>query len=326
MDIQERYISFYTLNPFWTIEKPDIEIIKKDPKQFEEEFSKVVVSYSDENFKIEICRDGLIHLQIIRLENERNIIESEDKKKQSDTRIPDFNAEYLAYLNAFQLLLASATLKVQNFNYFDNVSLSSNDVIRTTKKNGKLDGAGLPVFDITRSYYLGRYLSQYNPNYPIEIDQRIAQRHTIVKGVFDKSIDDFKKIFLDNDLVFILSQLNSSLSEFKKLSFRQSLILSWFSIEYFLNKKWINYLFEKKESNKEKQVFNGTRRDFLIGRDISSSIMSNMLELNGKIPYEIFEKIDNVRGKRNIIIHNLDRVKKLADVLKESPKDKENKT
>ncbi len=158
------------------------------------------------------------------------------------------------------------------------------------------------------------------------MDHRIIHRHAIIKGVFDKSIEDFKKIFKDNDLVFILSQLNSSLSEFKKLSFRQSLILSWFSIEFFLNKHWINYLFEKKEANKEKQVFNSTRRDFLIGRDITSSIMSNMLELNGKIPHEIFEKIDNVRGKRNIIIHNLDRVKKLADILKESPKEKENKT
>lgn len=325
MNTQERYIGFYTLNLFWTIERPDIATLKNDPKKFEEEFSRVIISYSDENFKIEICRDGLILMHINRLEQERILVESEDKRSQSDTRVTDFNSEYIAYLNAFQLLLTSATLQVQKYNYFDNVSLSSYDVISTTKKDGKFDGASLPSFDITQSYYLGRYLSQYNPNYPVEIDQRIAHRHTIIKEVFDKSIVDFKKIFTDIDTVYILSQINSALSEFKKLSFRQSLILSWFSIEYFINKHWINFLQEKKEA-KETQIINSTRREFLTGKDITSSIMSNMLELNGKIPNDIFVKIDNVRGKRNLIIHNLDRVKKLADVLKESPQKKENKS
>lgn len=124
----------------------------------------------------------------------------------------------------------------------------------------------------------------------------------------------------------MLSQVNSALSEYHNLNFRQSLVQSWFVIEYYINKKWIKFLYSKQSKIEEdKSRIDSTRRDFLTGRDMTSSIKSNILELNDLLDYDIFEKINTVRGKRNMAVHNLDLLEKLADMMKSKPGKKKDK-
>lgn len=321
MDEIEKYIGFYTKDPFWVSEIPNISEIKHNGKKFTEEFSKTIIKYSNENFKVEISRDGFILLNVIRLEAERNehII---DKQNHRDS-ILEFNSEYLSHLNTFQFLLASATYNLQKFNYFRNSPISTYEVFKVRKINGEFNGASVPYRDITGHFLTGRFISSYNPQYPIEHDYRITGRSVIEEKVFHKCISDYNVLFSDNDSFYIMSQINSSFSEFSNLNFRQCLTLAWFCIEYFINKTWVTFLHDKKKSGK---VIDGDRRDILLGKDYTSSTMSNILELNNFIPYDIYIKINNIRSKRNLIVHNLDRVKKLSDVLKENPKNKKNQT
>lgn len=321
MDKIEKYLGFYTKDPFWTSEMPNISEIKDNAKKFNEELSKTIIKYSNKDFKIKICRDGFILLKILKLEENRNIIKT--NKKDQRELILEFNSEYISYLNTFQFLLASVTYNLQKFNYFRNSSISSNEVFKVTLRNNEFEGASIPHRDISGHFLEGRFISSYNTQRPIEFDFRIVGRSVIEEKVFHKCIADFKNLFSDNDSFYIMSQINSSFSEFCNLNFRQCLILAWFCIEYFINKTWITFLYDKKKS---KKIIDGDRRDTLIGKDYSSSIMSNILELNGYIPHEIFVKINNVRSKRNLIVHNLDRVKKLSDVLKENPNNKKNQS
>lgn len=308
-------------DPFWVSEAPNISEIKHNEKKFTEEFSKTVIKHLTENFEVEICRDGFILMKIHQLETLRN--GSTVKQQNNHDSILEFNSEYLSYLNTFQFLLASATSILQKFNYFRNAPISANEVFKVTKKNNEFDGASMPYRDISGHFLIGRYISSYNPIYPIEVDYRISRRSVIEEKVFHKCISDFEILFSDNDSFYIMSQINSSFSEFCNLNFRQCLTLAWFCIEYFINKTWVAFLHDKKKSGK---LIDGDRRDILIGKDYSSSIMSNILELNGYVPYEIFVKINNVRSKRNLIVHNLDRVKKLSDVLKENPNNKKSRS
>lgn len=319
MSDTERYLGFYTQDPFWTFAKPEISKIKTNQGDFIKEFSKVIVKSTNKDFKLKICRDGFIILQINRLENLRSSL------KNKHDQILEFNSEYLSYLNTFQFLLASETYLSQRFNFFRNGSLSTDEIFNITFENNKIIGIGTPYRDITQHFFLGRYLENYNLNQPIEKDYRITRRGVIEKNVFDQCIVNFKKLFKDTDSFFLFSQINSSFSEFSNLNFRQCVTLAWFCIEYFINKDWINFLHSKKNALETITRINSERRSILLGKDYSASIMSNILELNDILPLDIFQKIDNIRSKRNNIVHNLDRIKKLSNVLKEKPENKENK-
>ncbi|MBV1900292.1 MAG: hypothetical protein KUG56_01330, partial [Kordiimonadaceae bacterium] len=45
------------------------------------------------------------------------------------------------------------------------------------------------------------------------------------------------------------------------------------------------------------------RRNFLTGRDMTSSVISNLLELWEEVPLILFNNIDQVRKARNKIVH-----------------------
>lgn len=314
----EKYLGFYTKEPFWACTKPNIFAIKDNANSFTEELSKVMLRSINKDFDLRICQDGLIIIQIKKLEKLR-----EELKNKKEYTL-EFNSEYLSYLNTFQFLLASETYYSQKFNYFRNKSLSTNDILRISGDKNHIMGIGWFEHNSINQLLLGRFLENYSTNKSIEKDFRIVSRGEINKPVLQKCISNFKKLFQDQDSFYLFSQINSAFSEFNNLNFRQTLILAWFCIEYFLNKDWILFLSKKKDSNKKIERIPRKRRDVLLGKDFTASVMSNILELNNILPHEILTKIDNVRSKRNNIVHNLDRIKKLSNILKENPENKPN--
>lgn len=317
MDKLERHLGFYTKELFWAIDEPEIQKIKNNPSAFTDNLSKVVLQTSNKDFSLKICRDGLIMMQIKQLDKIR-----ESKKNKNEFTL-EYNSEYLSYLNTFQFLLASETYVTQSFNYFRNRSISTFEVLQISAKEGHILGIGWMEHNIINHVLLGRFLENYSAK-NIEKDFRIAGRNVITEIVLKNCLAHFKKLFKDSDSFYIFSQINSGFSEFSSLNFRQCLTLSWFCIEYFINKDWINFLNKKKESISTVKRISGDRRKVLLGKDYSASVMSNILELNNIIPHDIFLKIENVRSKRNNIVHNLDRVKRLSNILKEKPEDKSN--
>jgi hypothetical protein len=74
---------------------------------------------------------------------------------------------------------------------------------------------------------------------------------TVNKNVLDSCAQNYTKILGEKDAYLIFAQLNSSFSESRKMNFKQSLMVAWFCIEYFINKEWIDYLVEKKKGDKQ---------------------------------------------------------------------------
>ncbi|WP_306740053.1 hypothetical protein [Marinifilum sp. D714] len=321
----ETYICFYTTKPFWTGEKPDIESLISNADAFTKSLSEKTIEYENDSIYLAFCKDGLVMTRIKELESRRDEFKAQNGKEEPIPPAIQFTSEYLNYLNAIQVILSSSLLKVDNFAYFKNSSIRSGEAFTMSFKDGKFNSSGVPD-NLTESFYSGRYLSQYNRNYPIQIDKRITFRRAIKEEVFRTCYDDLNLIIDDTEAIQMLSQVNSALSEYHNLNFRQSLVQSWFVIEYYINKKWIEFLYSKQAKiDTDKNRIDSTRRDFLTGRDMTSSILSNILELNDLIDYDIFEKINTVRGKRNVAVHNLDLIERLADKMKSKPGKKKDK-
>ena len=108
-----------------------------------------------------------------------------------------------------------------------------------------------------------------------------------------------------------MNQIALVLNEYYNLNFKTAIIQGWFVIEFFINERWNDFLniknSELRLNSKGKlgKRLNKKRDEFLKGRDLTISIMSNILELNDFIPFAVFEDIDKVRKLRNMIVHNL---------------------
>ena len=261
----ERYISFYTIKPFWTGEKPDIDSLILDPDCFTKAFSERTIEYENDSLYLAFCKDGLIMTKIKELESRRDSFTNMKREKEPIPPEIQFTSEYLNYLNAIQVILSSSLLKVDKFAYFNNSSIRSGEAFAMSFENGEFKSSGIPD-NITGSFYHGRYLSEYSPRYPILVDKRIVSRCAIREEVFKKCYDDLTLVLDDTEAIQMLSQLNSALSEYHNLNFRQSLIQSWFVIEYYINKIWIKFLLSKQSVIEgDKNRIDGIRRDFLIG-------------------------------------------------------------
>lgn len=268
------YICFYTIKPFWTGEKPDIDTLISNSKLFTEAFSKRTLEFENDHIYLAFCKDGLIMTKVKELESRREEFKSKDRKTEPIPLEIQFTSEYLNYLNAIQVILSSSLLKVKNFAYFKNSMIRSGEAFTMSFEDGKFKSSGIPD-NLTETFYSGRYLSQYNMNYPIQNDRRILFRTSIEHDVFKVCFDDLNLIIENPEAVQMLSQVNSAISEYHNLNFRQALVQAWFVIEYYINKKWVEYLQSKQSENGDKKKrIDKTRIDFLTGRDLTSSIMS----------------------------------------------------
>jgi len=297
-----------------------IDKIKLNDKLFTATLSDRTLEFENENIYLAFCKDGLIMTQIKNLESQREEIKNIGKKIDPIALDIRFTSEYLNYLNTIQMILYSSMLKVKNLDYFKNITIRSGEAFTMRFKDGKYISGGVTID--RPNYFLGRYLTQYLSNYPIHLDLRISRRQAIQNNVFQKCFADLKLVIDNPEAIQMLSLVNSALSEYKNLNFRQSLIQSWYVIEYYINKKWIRYLLSKDPKNSTNRITK-KRSEFLTG--IASSIMSNMLELNSIISLDILRKIDLVRQKRNIAVHNKDLIKKLKDTIKVNPGKKNDK-
>ncbi len=148
----------------------------------------------------------------------------------------------------------------------------------------------------TSQFLMDRYL----PNVPF--NNNLRTRFELHKEIFDKLIEDFDKVFNDYRIISLTSKITKSVSEYKIGNYDTSLVFAWFIIESFLLDKWEDWLKTKNKiySSRAKRI-NKERYNKL--KDYPISVISNILELEGGIPLDLFKKIDEIRSKRNKIVH-----------------------
>ncbi|MFI5141562.1 MAG: hypothetical protein ACHQII_04315, partial [Bacteroidia bacterium] len=204
----ENYFCFYTSQPFWTCEKPDIASLNLNSSAFEAALSERTLEYTDGKTRLVFCKDGLIMTQIEMVEKKMDYFKQLVEEKEPVPPGIQYMALYLDYLNAIQILLASSTIKIMNLSYFNYEHIFSGQAFDMTFDNGKPSNSGVPE-GTTEQYFMGRFYSNYVSHRELKFDKRIFLRREISKDVFDSLWEDFKVACSNEESIRMLSLINS---------------------------------------------------------------------------------------------------------------------
>ena len=289
-----QFTAFYPSRPFWAIKAIDF----KHPNSldnFEELMSEEVFQESNGIFSIRVCRDGLIMLRM-------ETLETDDANSGHVEVTVKRWGEYLNYLNSFYLLLDSATIKTMNLAYFNLHEITSLDAFRVRYENGKIAGQNIALESVTSVFQMGRLRSSYK--LPIPFDPQIVLRQVISPEAIASAVEQFAVLVKTPGLQKVLASFCKSIAEYKVGNFDTAILLAWFISESIILKIWRDHLSRLNlDAGAGRQRINADRLDFLTGRDFPVSSISNILELSGNIPLDLFKDVDAVRRFRNKIVH-----------------------
>lgn len=292
------FTAFYPSRPFWAVSKVDFDVARVEG-WFHGQMVEEVFTADDERVALRICRDGRILVRIASIEVSP---ETAEIAPIGDT-VRRWG-EYLDFLNAFYLLLDSATLEIDHLSYFNLHEVTNRDAFRVTYEDGTFKAENIAMESIASVFQMGRYLSSYRSEVPIELDSRIMIRRVISQNAIAHASNLFLQVVAKPGTEKQLASFAKSLAEYKVGNYETSIVLAWFITEAAISSLWRSHLEARNlDIDGDRRRINRDRKDFLTGRDFSASVVLNMLELAGVIDYALFEEIDTVRGYRNKIVH-----------------------
>jgi len=298
------FIAFYPSLPIWVGDRPDLSTARSEAHRSglisEEVFSDVGGSHS-----VRVDRDGRILIRAERLE--RSLEDHELPNMDMEDNIFRLG-EYLNLLNAFYILLDSAVVELQKIQLFSLHEITMRDVIRVhMTDDGKLRTENTATESVTASFQ--RFRSG-----PIEGWASSNNRYVVSIEAIRLASENFRKAVNNGELIGKLASLAKSVSEYKGGNFQTAVILSWFIIEAGIFSLWQNFLSERDvDLGGGRRRVNSKRRKDLLDRSYTSSVVSNVLELSGVIPYEEFHTLDKLRRLRNDIVHGAQVTVRLLD-------------
>lgn len=292
------FTAFYPSHPFWAVSELKFGVPKTEG-WFYDQMVEEVYSITGDAFALKMCRDGRILMCISHIEREND--EGGKAKFSNSVRLW---GDYLDYLNAFYLLLDSATLEIESFTYFNLHEITSRDAFRVTYLDGIVTGEVVVSESLASTFQFGRSSSNYRADLPIEYDPRIRHRRVVSLEIISHAVSKFETVVAKPGLEKTLAAFAKSLAEYKIGNYETSVVLAWFITEAAINALWIKYLDgQNSELPSGKHRLSGVRKKFLTGRDFTTSIVLNIMELSGVLDHGTFEEIDAVRGFRNKIVH-----------------------
>ena len=295
---RKTYTGFYPSRPYWAVSKLDFTVPKADG-WFRGQMSEVVYEKHNADVSLIICRDGQILFRIARLEPAGGV----DLSTPIEDTVSRWG-EYLDYLNSFYLLLDSATIETDRHAIFNLHEITHRDAFRTTFEGEREVSQSIASESIASVFQMGRYLSSYSQDFPIEYDPKLSHRSVVSLAAISLAGESIFKVVSSQGSEKHLASYAKSLSEYKVGNYETAIILSWFITESVANWLWNSQLDAlNADFPGGRRRINRERRDFLTGRDFTASITTNLLELFGQIDLELLNKVDEVRGYRNKIVH-----------------------
>jgi hypothetical protein len=140
-----------------------------------------------------------------------------------------------------------------------------------------------------------------------EVAAGLPSRRAISVPVVEKSFSLLAQVLerYGEDMVTIVSLLFNASRRYAHHDFNSALILAWTVVERLLNVLWDKLLEEKRtqKGKPEETQINSERRQKLKGRDFTASIISEILSLDGRIPFDMYSKLQSIRKARNDWLH-----------------------
>ncbi|SDX47344.1 hypothetical protein SAMN05518669_10512 [Variovorax sp. YR634] len=294
----QKFIAFYASRPFWTDEA--IDLSQSKPERWFHMMKEIRYEYTSAEFSLKIARDSAIMLCVPAINSAfptATILSIETPMEKW--------RKYLEHINAFYLLLDTATMMCSKALHFNLHEITLRDAFTVTlDNNGDANGWSIPQQSYAALHLNDRHLGNHNPELPLSVNPNLAHRNVIKNDVIEHAVSRFKKAVAQPGLIEILSSFAKSLTEFKDGNFETSLVLSWFLIESHMNMRWKEYLNSiNKEIPPNKKRINADRLKLLTGNNYTASIVSQQLELADLIDWKTFSLIDSTRKIRNDLAH-----------------------
>jgi len=276
---EENMYSFYTRPAFWIGNQGEMFNYLKNDYNCHTSFKEPEVKVILDDINISVFKDGMIGLDFPKIDDET--------LSTTLKRLEYFNALSFSIYNSINLNRLGRKCSLNPYN------LEVNDFLVSDE-----DSTG---FGDGTSYNTKIYKDRYDGLFGIQRVLFFTSKDIV------NLLNQFEKELKSNKL-WLYSYLNRFISHYKAHNFLEAFISSFFLIEVLINKLWDDYI----KNNKDK--LNQKRREFLKGRDITLAIKTNFLQLNDAISVELFEKIDNLRKKRNMIAHDIEKIAMKGDL------------
>jgi hypothetical protein len=286
-----REFGFYPSSPIW-VGSPVTVSGATEAWVFTKQMEEEVYQQACEHFKLSVCRDGLIMLQVTGLEAEWPQVETPET-------LVRWWGRYIEFANCAHLLLDAAVMEKMNLSYGRFAEITRSDTLVVRHNGGSVTSTGYSGPGVS-GRYLERYLSLHEGNDGI----RLFHRQCLNLDVFPVLAQKLEAAMRDVATVRHLATIARGLSQYKVGNYQLSLVLAWFVVESILFAKWRRFLGEAQESfpSGEKRI-NRERMEALEGRDYPASVVANLLELEGEMSFDVFRSIDRVRRNRNKVVH-----------------------
>lgn len=135
--------------------------------------------------------------------------------------------------------------------------------------------------------------------------RRYIKIETIVKSF--EILDTLIESPISN-AVGVVNLLWKSSRHYYQQDFATSLVLAWTVSEQLLNLIWKSYLSDSAAQNagQDPPFLNKERKQKLTsGRDFSASVISEVLSLAGRLPFDLFKRMNKDRNARNYWLHDM---------------------
>jgi hypothetical protein len=287
-----REFGFYPSTDIWA-GSPVVIVPGMDPWVFTGLMEEEVYRHRSAHFDLRVCRDGLIMLQVTGLEAEWPTAESPEA-------LARWWGKYIEVVNCAHLLLDAAVLEEMNLSYGQFAEITRSDVLIVRFNGGSVTSISGGSATALRGKYLERYLSLHAGNDGI----RLFHRQSLDRGVFPALSLKLECAIKSKETVRYLATIARGVAQYKIGNYQVSLVLAWFVIESILFAKWRAHLegLQRSFAGGEKRI-NKERMEALEGRDYPASVVTSLLELEGRLDFDSYRKIDRVRRNRNKVVH-----------------------
>jgi hypothetical protein len=170
-------------------------------------------------------------------------------------------------------------------------------------------GMGLPDSRVAH-LYMARYPGSYSALHPPHFDSRLGRVVVIDNATVHESCRLLCAILAhdrSDSLLTFAELLLRSAAAYADHDFSISLIFSWAVTEALLNELWDRYLDEVADQPGDGDAIfmSSDRRKKLRGAEMTASMMSEMLSVQGRLPFDLFRSVSLVRTARNKWMHEI---------------------
>lgn len=217
-------------------------------------------------------------------------------------------------LNAHLACLYTALARVERFAVTKMVVTPVNLIGSTT-----IDDEGWGASDAQIIYLLqADSPASYNHLSPASADWRLFHRTVISLETVETSFQLLDRLLRHSsgEAAGLAELYTKACKSYEDHDYATSLTVAWTITEHLVQVLWDRYIQRNRERTADGERFtfiNAQRRARLTGgRDYTASIISEVLSLLDELPFDLFERLGQVRSDRNAWLHDLRPVSRAA--------------